>query len=77
MQCILLDSSGHGRELKGAHIMTTIARHTMTFLPTQAKAEALATKLRDDDPDTDYRVMQALQGYYVAVFEGGVQIHTI
>lgn len=57
--------------------MTSIARQTFTFYPTQAAAAALAATLNADDPETDYRVIEASKGFFVAIFEDGVQVFTL
>jgi len=56
---------------------TLIGGPTHTFFNTKAKAEALAAKLTADDPDTDYRVVEAQSGFFVAIFEDGVQVHSL
>ena len=55
----------------------TINYKTMTFHPTEAKAQALASNLLADDPETDYRVVKAERGFFIAIFEDGEQVYTI
>ncbi len=56
---------------------TTITRQIITFYPTKAKAEVLAASLFADDPETEYRVVEASKGFFVAIFEDGTQVYTI
>ncbi len=55
----------------------TITQPVFTFHKTQAAAQALASNLLADDPETDYRVVEASRGFFVAIFEDGVQVHTL
>jgi hypothetical protein len=57
--------------------MPTIAMQIFTTFPTKEAAAALATQLTADDPDTDYQVMQNNFGFFVAIFEDGVQVFTL
>lgn len=57
--------------------MITITRQTFTFFPIKAAAEALASQLTADDPDTDYRVVEGSRGFFVAIFEDGTQVYTL
>jgi hypothetical protein len=57
--------------------MLTINTQRITFYPTEAKANELASSLIADDPDTDYRVVAASKGFFVAIFEDGTQVHTL
>jgi len=50
---------------------------TFTFFADYAKAAALAANLLSDDPETDYRVVEGTKGFFVAIFEDGVQVFTI
>jgi hypothetical protein len=50
---------------------------TFTFFPVYAQAEALAATLLADDPETDYRVVEGSKGFFVAIFEDGVQVFSI
>jgi hypothetical protein len=56
---------------------TTINHQVITFFPSKAKADELAVSLISDDPDTDYRVVGASKGFFVAIFEDGTQVYTI
>ncbi len=56
---------------------TTITRQTFTFFPSIEKAQVLASKLLADDPETDYRVVEASKGFFVAVFEDGAQAYSL
>ncbi len=56
---------------------TTITRQIITFYPTKAQAEVLVASLLTDDTDTDYRVVEASKGFFVAIFEDGVQVYTL
>jgi hypothetical protein len=55
----------------------TIHTQRITFFPTQERAAALADALNADDPDTEYAVVYADGGYFVAVFEDGQQVFTL
>ena len=58
--------------------MLRIDNHqTITYFPTRKKAVALATNFLADDNETNYRVVEAFLGFYVAIFEDGVQVHTL
>jgi hypothetical protein len=48
-----------------------------TFFVDQAKAASLAATLKADDPETDYQVVEGSQGFFVAIFEDGVQVFSI
>lgn len=56
---------------------TTISRQSFTIYPTQAAAQALASKLIADDPETDYRVVPNKTGFFVAIFEDGTQAYSL
>lgn len=54
----------------------TINRQVFTY-HTKANADALVASLLADDPETDYRVVEASRGFFVAIFEDGIQVHTL
>lgn len=54
-----------------------INTQTITIFATEAKAAALAASLTEDDPDTNYTVVQNETGFYVAIFEDGIQVFTL
>ena len=58
-------------------MFATITNKTFTYFPTQEKAQVLASSLLADDPETDYRVVEASKGFFVAIFEDGEQVHTL
>jgi hypothetical protein len=45
---------------------------TFTFFLASTQAEALASTLLADDPETDYREVEGSNGFFVAIFEDGV-----
>ena len=51
--------------------MLTIETSRITFYPTRDAAIDLAITLQADDPGTEYRVVHAARGFFVAIFEDG------
>lgn len=58
-------------------MFATICSQSFTIYPKREAAQALANKLLLDDPETDYRVVANNAGFFVAIFEDGVQVHSL
>lgn len=61
--------------------MMTINHQTFTYFKTQAEAAELAAKLQaeaiaDGTPE-EYRAVEAVRGWFVAIFEDDEQVFTL